>query len=157
MILGERLTELRTRKHLSQGHIEARTGLLRCYLSRVENGHTVPSPETLEKIARAMEIPLYQIFYDGEVPQEFKDRMKASREVAGEDSPEMRKLASYLPKMSASNQELLVKMARAMEKRSKSTIKRKKVAREHFARNGRDRRFKAAVGQGQRRRVARSS
>jgi transcriptional regulator with XRE-family HTH domain len=50
------------RKKLSQGDIEERSGLLRCYISRVENGHTVPSIETLEKLARAMEVPLYQIF-----------------------------------------------------------------------------------------------
>ena len=64
MIIGERLRDLRHAKNLSQGDIEKRTGLLRCYLSRVENGHTVPAIETLEKIARAIDVPLYQIFYD---------------------------------------------------------------------------------------------
>jgi transcriptional regulator with XRE-family HTH domain len=59
---------LREQKNLSQGDIEKRTGLLRCYISRVENGHTVPAIETLEKMARAMEVPLYQLFYDGEEP-----------------------------------------------------------------------------------------
>jgi transcriptional regulator with XRE-family HTH domain len=49
---------------MSQGDIEKRTGLLRCYLSRVENGHTVPSLETLQKIAGALEIPLGQFFSD---------------------------------------------------------------------------------------------
>jgi transcriptional regulator with XRE-family HTH domain len=66
MLVGDRLRALREQKNLSQGHIEKRTGLLRCYLSRVECGHTVPSIETLEKWARALEIPLYQIFYEGE-------------------------------------------------------------------------------------------
>src|SRR5712664_692224 len=42
--------------------------LLRCYISRVENGHTVPAIETLEKLARAMEMPLYQLMYDGQKP-----------------------------------------------------------------------------------------
>ena len=70
MVIGERLKALREYKNMSQGDIEHRTGLLRCYLSRVENGHTVPAIETLEKLARAMEAPLYQIFYDGEkLPQ----------------------------------------------------------------------------------------
>jgi transcriptional regulator with XRE-family HTH domain len=68
MIVGDRLRELREAKSFSQGEIEKRTGLLRCYISRVENGHTVPSIETLEKLARALEIPLYQLFYDGEEP-----------------------------------------------------------------------------------------
>src|SRR5271165_1290018 len=68
MIIGDRLRALREEKKLSQGDIEHRCGLLRCYISRVENGHTVPSIETLEKMARALEVPLYQLFYDGERP-----------------------------------------------------------------------------------------
>src|SRR5215468_11357435 len=55
MIIGDRLRALREDKKLSQGDIEKRTGLLRCYISRVENGHTVPAIETLEKLARALE------------------------------------------------------------------------------------------------------
>ena len=68
MIIGDRLRALREQKDLSQGDVEKRTGLLRCYISRVENGHTVPAIETLEKMARAMEVPMYQLFYDGEEP-----------------------------------------------------------------------------------------
>jgi len=55
MIIGDRLRALREVKKFSQGDIEKRTGLLRCYISRVENGHTVPAIETLEKMARALE------------------------------------------------------------------------------------------------------
>jgi transcriptional regulator with XRE-family HTH domain len=66
MIISERLKAIRTAKNLSQGEIEARTGLLRCYISRVENGHTVPSVETLEKIARGLDVPMYQLFYEGD-------------------------------------------------------------------------------------------
>ena len=73
MIIGDRLRALREEKKLSQGDIEKRTGLLRCYISRVENGHTVPAIETLEKLARAMEVPLYQLFYDGEEPPELPE------------------------------------------------------------------------------------
>src|SRR3984957_2706144 len=65
MIVGERLKAIRESKKMSQGDIEKRTGLLRCYISRVENGHTVPAIETLEKMAHALEIPMYQLFYDG--------------------------------------------------------------------------------------------
>ena len=70
MVISDRLRALREQKNLSQGDIEKRTGLFRCYTSRVENGHTVPSIETLEKYARALEVPLYQLFYDGEEPPE---------------------------------------------------------------------------------------
>jgi transcriptional regulator with XRE-family HTH domain len=58
MVIGDRLRELREAKMLSQGDIERRTGLLRCYISRVENGHIVPSVDTLEKLARALEVPI---------------------------------------------------------------------------------------------------
>jgi transcriptional regulator with XRE-family HTH domain len=68
MVIGERLKALRERKNLSQGDMEKRTGPLRCCISLVENGHIVPAIETLEKLARAMGVPQYQIFYDGEKP-----------------------------------------------------------------------------------------
>jgi transcriptional regulator with XRE-family HTH domain len=60
--IGVTIRELRLERNMSQGDIEKRTGLLRCYLSRVENGHTIPSLETLQKIANALEIPLGQFF-----------------------------------------------------------------------------------------------
>jgi len=62
--IGVTIREMRLERGMSQGDIEKRTGLLRCYLSRVENGHTVPSLETLKKIAAALEIPLGQFFSD---------------------------------------------------------------------------------------------
>jgi transcriptional regulator with XRE-family HTH domain len=68
VILADRILALRKEKKLSPADIEKRTGLLRSYLSRLEHGHTTPSVLTLEKLARAFEMPLYQIFYDGEEP-----------------------------------------------------------------------------------------
>ena len=64
MNIGETIRSYRLQKGMSQGDIEKRTGLLRCYLSRVENGHTIPSLDTLAKIAAAMDIPLAQFFAD---------------------------------------------------------------------------------------------
>ncbi|HEV2426083.1 MAG TPA: helix-turn-helix transcriptional regulator [Terriglobia bacterium] len=66
MLIGKRLRDLREQASLSQGDMERRTGLLRCYISRVENGHTVPSLETLERMAAALEVPLYELFYEGD-------------------------------------------------------------------------------------------
>jgi transcriptional regulator with XRE-family HTH domain len=66
MVIGDRLRDLRILKNLSQMDIEKRTGLLCSYISRVENGHTVPSIQTLEKIVKALEIPMYQLFYNGD-------------------------------------------------------------------------------------------
>src|SRR6202045_3073638 len=84
MIIGDRLRVLREHKQFSQGEIEKRTGLLRCYISRVENGHTVPAVETLEKFARALEVPLYQLFYEGERPAELAQpsKRKTAEEIA---------------------------------------------------------------------------
>jgi len=64
MNIGQSIRSYRLQKGMSQGDIEKRTGLLRCYLSRVENGHTIPSLDTLSKIAGAMEISLSQFFSD---------------------------------------------------------------------------------------------
>src|SRR5260370_42337453 len=64
MIIGDRIRALREQKNLSQGQIEKRTGLLRCYISRVENGHTAPSIETLEKMSRALQVQLYELYYE---------------------------------------------------------------------------------------------
>ena len=73
MLIGDRLRAIREAKKLFQGDIEERSGLKRSYVSRVKNGHTIPSVETLEKLARALEVPLYQLFYEGEKPPELRD------------------------------------------------------------------------------------
>lgn len=88
MIIGTKLRSLREDRKLSQGDIEKRTGLLRCYISRVENGHTVPSIETIEKMAAAMKMPLYQIFYDGDEPPalpNLRKRMHSRNSKRGEE------------------------------------------------------------------------
>ncbi len=66
MKIGQRLYELRTAKGFSQGDIEKRTGLFRCYISRVENGYTLPNLDTLQKFAGALEMELYQLFFEGD-------------------------------------------------------------------------------------------
>ena len=66
MLIGRRIKELREQRGLSQGDIEAVSGMLRAYISRVEHGHTVPSLDTLERFAVALDVRLYQLFYEGE-------------------------------------------------------------------------------------------
>jgi len=122
VIIGDRLRELREEKKLSQGDIEKRTGLLRCYISRVENGHTVPAVETLEKFARALEIPMYQLFYDGEEPPKRPSllKRKADSKLFGDSGKDMRMLAKFrkfLSQTDAKNQGILVHMAQKMVKR----------------------------------------
>ncbi|MHB8486863.1 MAG: helix-turn-helix domain-containing protein [Candidatus Acidiferrales bacterium] len=123
MIIGDRLRLLRETKKLSQGDIEKRTGLLRCYISRVENGHTVPAIETLEKLARAMEIPLYQLFYDGEEPPELPNlpKRKSSDDIAwGSAGKEARFLGRFrrvLGRVDEADRRLLLYMAQKMAHR----------------------------------------
>jgi transcriptional regulator with XRE-family HTH domain len=66
MVIGKRVKILREQKNMSQDDIQQRTGLLRCHISRVENGHTVPSVDTLERLAQALQIPMYRLFTDAE-------------------------------------------------------------------------------------------
>ena len=64
MVIGERLKTVRESKNMSQGDVEKRTGLLRCYVSRCENGHTIPTLDTLEKWSKALGISMSQLFAD---------------------------------------------------------------------------------------------
>jgi transcriptional regulator with XRE-family HTH domain len=128
MVIGERLRDIRTQKNLSQGDIERRTGLLRCYISRVENGHTVPAVETLEKLARAMEVPLYQLFYDGEeppAPPVLPKRHLADSDgwgTAGKDAKLLAKFRRILSRTDAEDQKLLLHMAQKMAQKHRAHI-----------------------------------
>jgi transcriptional regulator with XRE-family HTH domain len=123
MIIGDRLRELREAKSLSQGDIEKRTGLLRCYISRVENGHTVPAIETLEKMARAFEVPLYQLFYDGEEPPKLPilPKRKSSGVTewgsSGKDARFLNKLRRLLANSDDHDRTLVMHMAQKMAHR----------------------------------------
>ena len=124
MIIGSRLRRLREDKSLSQGDIEKRTGLLRCYISRVENSHTVPSIETLEKLAAALEIPLYQLFYEGDEPPPLPNlsRRKTTEELAHdpEAEKEMRffeKVRRLLARIDDKDRQLILYMAQKLASR----------------------------------------
>ena len=123
MIIGDRLRTLREEKKLSQGDVEKRTGLLRCYISRVENGHTVPAVETLEKFARALEVPLYLLFYDGEEPPEMPNLpyRKTAGEIvwggSGKDARVLSKFRRLLGRIEEGDRRLLLHMAQKMANR----------------------------------------
>jgi transcriptional regulator with XRE-family HTH domain len=120
VIIGDQLRAMREEKQLSQGDIEKRTGLLRCYISRVENGHTVPAIETLEKMARALEVPMYRLFYDGEEPPKLPNlpKRKSSDDIAwgssGKDARYLGKLRRLLAKSEDGDRKLLLYMAQKM-------------------------------------------
>jgi transcriptional regulator with XRE-family HTH domain len=100
MIVGDRLRAIREMKKLSQGDVEESTGLLRCYISRVENNHTVPAIETLEKIARALGVTMAEVFHEGD------GKLKAlnvpelpEKKLSRTDTVAMAKIGEALPRM----------------------------------------------------------
>ena len=123
MVIGDRLRALREDKKFSQGDIEKRTGLLRRYISRVENGHTVPAVETLEKFARALEVPIYQLFYDGEEPPKLPNlpKRKTSADIAwgskGKEARMLRNFCSLFSHMEKHDLGLVLFMAQKMARR----------------------------------------
>ena len=125
MIISERLRSIRQEKNLSQGELERRTGLKRCYISRVENGHTIPSIDTLEKLARAMEIPLYQVFYEGEDPPAPPPAALHSKSasdawgVSGDSARFLHRLRQVLSRLSGRDRQILFHLAAQLVRRSK--------------------------------------
>jgi transcriptional regulator with XRE-family HTH domain len=120
VIIGHRLRSLREQKKFSQREVEERTGLLRCYISRVEHGHTVPAVETLEKFARALEIPMYQLFYDSDIPPvALTVPTQNGKKVLGSSGKQARQLAKFrrhLSNISERDLKVLLAVAARMAK-----------------------------------------
>jgi transcriptional regulator with XRE-family HTH domain len=123
MLIGQKLREIREAKNMSQVEIAEATGLVQPYVSRVENGHTIPGVETLEKWASALKVPLYQILYDGEEPPKpLKLSSNNNRELWGNsarDSHDLKRLRQFLSKMNEHERELLLSLAGRMASRTK--------------------------------------
>jgi transcriptional regulator with XRE-family HTH domain len=123
VIIGDRLRALREEKKFSQGDVEKRTGLLRCYISRVENGHTVPAVETLEKFARALGVPMYQLFYEGEEPPKLPNlpRRKSADDILwgskGKDARQLAQFCRLFGRMEKGDLGLVLFMAQKMARR----------------------------------------
>jgi transcriptional regulator with XRE-family HTH domain len=120
MVIGEQLKALREQKGLSQGDIEKRTGLLRCYISRVENGHTVPGVDTLEKMARALDVPMYRLFTDEEHVKAPNIPAEAIRNRAANSKEDrlIRAFAKLLSRMNDDERGLLFHLAAKMANRA---------------------------------------
>jgi transcriptional regulator with XRE-family HTH domain len=118
MQIGQKLRELRESKQLSQGDLERLTGLLRCYTSRVEHGHTVPSIATLEKYAHALDVPLYRFFTDGQSVKKLV--LPAASHPAslwgamGKERAKLRRFAKALSKLDDRNRALLLGLAQRL-------------------------------------------
>ena len=122
MLIGTRLRQLREQKQMSQGDIEERTGLLRCYVSRVENGHTVPSLETLERFAGVLDVPLYLLFYSGDeapatpnlTPRKTLDEITTDNGDRGEDTQFLLRLKNLLARLTEPDRDVLLSVAKRL-------------------------------------------
>ncbi len=124
MLIGDRLRNLRKFKNLSQSDVEPRSGLLRAYVSRVENGYTIPSLSTLERFAKALGLPLYLLFLDGSetypldtLPEGKPTRTRSAAQCSGKEALSLKKLSRLLARLGDSNRELLLYMAQKMTTR----------------------------------------
>jgi transcriptional regulator with XRE-family HTH domain len=107
MQIGTTIRAHRLHKGFSQGDIEKKTGLLRCYLSRVENGHTVPSLDTLSKIASALDLPLSQFFMENSL-----DKQMSSQKVSDEELKVLNQVRRYSTNLNKADRDLLLTMVR---------------------------------------------
>jgi transcriptional regulator with XRE-family HTH domain len=125
MPIGTRLRQLREQKGMSQGDIEEITGLLRCYISRVENGHTVPSLETLERFAAALDVPLYRLFYTAEdspptpnlTPRRTLEQLAEEGGASGANARFLLKLKKYADKVVDADREVILSLAKRLATR----------------------------------------
>jgi len=111
--IGEVIRSYRGQRGLSQGDIERRTGLLRCYLSRVENGHTVPSLETLAKIAEAMDISLAEFFPGTETPRD-RDTQRMLGELSEDEIRFLAEIKKHSSGLTEGDKRLVLAMIRKM-------------------------------------------
>lgn len=123
MMIGQRIRHLREQKGLSQGDIERVSGLLRCYISRVEHGHTVPSLETLERFAAALDVPLYKLFYTGDEPPPTPNLTprrtleELAEEPGGTEARYLLKLKALASRMADADRAFLLDFARKLATR----------------------------------------
>jgi len=123
MLIGQKLRELREARNLSQSDIQKSVGLLRNYVSRIECGHIIPGVETLEKYARVLDIPMYQLFYEGDSPE----KLKLPGEKAGKwgvtesESAEFRAFVRLLARMNQRDREILVSVAHRLAIRKRNS------------------------------------
>ena len=80
MDLGRAIIDLCDIRGISQRELANKTGLSKTFHSLLENNHRAPSMETLNKLAKILDVPLYVIFYyateDSDINPKVLDRYK---------------------------------------------------------------------------------
>jgi transcriptional regulator with XRE-family HTH domain len=65
--LGDRVRDRRKELRLSQGDLAERTGMTASFISQVERGVTSPSIDSLYKISKALNVPVFQFLLEPDV------------------------------------------------------------------------------------------
>ena len=125
MLIGTRLRQLRKRKGMRQGDIEKRTGLLGSEVSRIENGHTIPSLETLERFAEVLDVPLYQLFFAGDeapptpnpTPRETLEELTGDNHEEGPDAQFLLELRNHLSRLTEPDRYAILSLAKRLAAR----------------------------------------
>jgi transcriptional regulator with XRE-family HTH domain len=144
--VAARIKAERKARNLSQADLERRTGFPRCRISYLENGRAVPTIETLEKLSDALEIPLYQLLYDGSQPmQSFgavgPDRLNGNgRHAFNGMAQVLGELRQQLSKMDEEDQKLLLFIARKIASRVPARFSAGRESVRRDSSKGKDRR-----------------
>ncbi len=92
-LIGKRIRILRLERGLTQGDIEAATGVSRSHLSKIESGKVAnPGLDTLEKIAKALKVSISFLFHFDE--RTLRKRVQAIEKRKQEHKREMNLLES---------------------------------------------------------------
>jgi len=84
-MLGERIKQIRREKKLTQEELATRADVNRSYLSVIENSHSSPTVDVLERLAQALEVSLWTLLsevegkhytYDTEEEYEMSDGLR---------------------------------------------------------------------------------
>jgi transcriptional regulator with XRE-family HTH domain len=116
LTIGERLRAYRESKAISQKEMQKRLGLSRCYISRIENGHSIPKLETLKRFADASEVLLFHLVYeDGDLrpPRFFHERRSR---LSKDQVRALEEFSRAFAKVGKRDRELLISLAKRMRR-----------------------------------------
>lgn len=113
MFIGARIREIRQEKNLSQGDLQRRVGLHRCYISRVEAGRSVPSVDQLYRIAAGLGVRAFELLWDGKGAPPVPLAINHEKNDDSVSKPYMAAMVPLLSKMSDSDRRMLMRCAKA--------------------------------------------
>jgi transcriptional regulator with XRE-family HTH domain len=99
--------------------------MLRHYISQVENGHTTPSLETLQRFAGVLDVPLYALFLERQYALPIEEGSTSSPAVcantfpASKDEGAFAEFRSLAKAMTKSDRDLILRLARRLAANSK--------------------------------------